>query len=162
MKRLLRSDQTLFRDPDVFDFAYMPDHLHHRDAQLRELAFLLQGAGPRNAVLRGPPGTGKTTTVRRAFSELTGEFIPVYVNCRQNHTLLAVYRCGVEGAELEHRRCEWQSRRVPSARGEVKSAPLLHFRPAWLFFMLEEDYSDSIVCCGGTSIGCIPRRIRGS
>ena len=93
MKRLLRADQTLFRDPDVFDFAYMPDHLHHRDAQLRELAFLLQGAGPRNAVLRGPPGTGKTTTVRRAFSELTGEFIPVYVNCRQNHTLLAVYRC---------------------------------------------------------------------
>ncbi len=92
MKRLLRADQTLFRDPDVFDFAYMPDHLHHRDAQLRELAFLLQGAGPRNAVLRGPPGTGKTTTVRRAFYELTGEFIPVYVNCRQNHTLLAVYR----------------------------------------------------------------------
>ncbi len=30
---LLRSDQTLFRDPDVFDFAYMPDHLHHRDAR---------------------------------------------------------------------------------------------------------------------------------
>jgi len=33
MKRLLRSDQTRFRDPDVFDFAYMPDHLHHRDAR---------------------------------------------------------------------------------------------------------------------------------
>jgi cell division control protein 6 len=90
MKRLLRADQTLFRDPDVFDFAYIPDH---HDAQIQELAFLLQGAGPRNAVLRGPPGTGKTTTVRRVFSELTGEFIPVYVNCRQNHTLLAVYRC---------------------------------------------------------------------
>ena len=96
MKRLLRSDQTLFRDPDVFDFAYMPDHLHHRDAQLQELAFLLQGAGPRNAVLRGPPGTGKTTTVRTAFAALTeetGKVLPAYVNCRQNHTLLAVYRC---------------------------------------------------------------------
>jgi len=51
MKRLLRADQTLFRDPDVFDFASMPDHHHHRDAQVKELAFLLRGA-----VLRGPPG----------------------------------------------------------------------------------------------------------
>jgi len=49
MKRLLRADQTLFRDPDVFDFASMPDHLHHRDAQVKELAFLL----------RGPPGPGR-------------------------------------------------------------------------------------------------------
>jgi len=80
MKRLLRADQTLFRDPDVFDFASMPDHLHHRDAQVKELAFLLRGA-----VLRGPPGAGKTTTVRRVFSafrEETRQVVPVYVNCR--------------------------------------------------------------------------------
>ena len=75
MKRLLRADQTLFRDPDVFDFASMPDHLHHRDAQVKELTFLL----------RDPPGAGKTTTVRRVFSafgEETRQVVPVYVNCR--------------------------------------------------------------------------------
>ena len=37
MTRLLRSDQTLFRDPDVFELMFVPDHLHHRDTLVREL-----------------------------------------------------------------------------------------------------------------------------
>ena len=95
---LLRSDQTLFRDPDVFEPAFVPEHLHHRDAQVKELAFLLRptlrGGSALSAVLRGPPGTGKTTTVRRIFTmirEETQQVIPAYVNCRQDHTPLAVY-----------------------------------------------------------------------
>ena len=30
---LLRHDETLFRVPVVFEFTYLPDHLHHRDAR---------------------------------------------------------------------------------------------------------------------------------
>ena len=96
---LLRSDQTLFRDPDVFELTFVPDQLHHRDAQVRELAFLispaLRGGSALSAILRGPPGTGKTTTVRRIFREVTEttrQIVPVYVNCRHDHTALAVYR----------------------------------------------------------------------
>ncbi|NLM31008.1 MAG: AAA family ATPase [Methanomicrobiales archaeon] len=96
---LLRSDETLFRDPEVFELTYLPEHLHHRDAQVRELAFLirpaLRGASVGSAVLRGPPGTGKTTTVRHLFAAVTEEtkrIVPVYVNCRHDHTALAVYR----------------------------------------------------------------------
>ena len=96
---LLRSDQTLFRDPDVFEPAFVPDHLHHRDAQVQELAFLirpaLRGGSAGSAVLRGTPGTGKTTTVRRIFAavaEETRQVIPAYINCRHDHTQLAVYR----------------------------------------------------------------------
>ena len=96
----LRSDETLFRDPEVFELTYLPEHLHHRDAQVRELAFLirpaLRGASVGSAVLRGLPGTGKTTTVRQVFREVreeTRKIVPTYVNCRQDHTALAVYGC---------------------------------------------------------------------
>ena len=96
---LLRHDQTLFRDIDVFDHTYLPEYFNHRDAQLRELAFLihpaLQGGRAINGILRGPPGAGKATAVRRVFAELketTRKVIPAYVNCRQNATQTAVYR----------------------------------------------------------------------
>ena len=99
-KDILRYDQTLFRDPEVFNPTFVPEHLHHRDAQVRELAFFvrpaLRGGSPRNAIFRGPPGTGKTTTARHIFAmiaEETRQVLPAYVNCRQNQSSAAVYRC---------------------------------------------------------------------
>jgi len=45
---LLRSDQTLFREPDAFEHTFVPDHLHHRDARnLPSSSARPSGAGPR-------------------------------------------------------------------------------------------------------------------
>ena len=58
-RETLRYDQTVFRDRKVFEFTYMPDELHHRDAQIRELALLarlaIRDGSPKSAILRGPP-----------------------------------------------------------------------------------------------------------
>jgi len=96
----LRYDQTLFSDRDVFEFTYVPEQLNHRDSQLKELAILARpavyGGSAHSAILRGPPGTGKTTTVRNLFAEIgevTQKLVPVYVNCQQHRKPSAVYGC---------------------------------------------------------------------
>jgi cell division control protein 6 len=92
-----RYDQKLFCAREVFEFTCMPDELHHRDAQVRELACpAIRGGSPKSAILRGPPGTGKTTTVRRLFAEIeetTQQIVPVYINCQQHRTPFAVFAC---------------------------------------------------------------------
>jgi len=102
---LLRHDETLFRDREVFEFTFVPEQVHYRDVQVRELAFLLRPAlrcgSAGSAILRGQPGTGKTTTVRRIFAEVTEttkKLVPVYVNCRHDRTALAVFGCIFEQA----------------------------------------------------------------
>lgn len=92
------SDQTLFRDRDVFDNDYLPDQFEYRETQLRELAFSLspglQGSRPVNTVLRGLPGTGKTTSVHRIFAEVeetTRKLVPVYINCQNELSRFTVF-----------------------------------------------------------------------
>jgi archaeal cell division control protein 6 len=98
VKRLLTSDQTLFRDREVFEIDHMPEQFFYRESQLRELAFAvrpgLHGARPLNAVCKGLPGTGKTTSVLRIFAEVeetTKKLVPVYVNCQDDRTKYMVF-----------------------------------------------------------------------
>ncbi len=83
------SGPTLFQDRNVFEFDYVPEQFNYRVEQLQALRqCLLLGSDddrPRNVVLRGAPGTGKTTCVEMIFAELencAGRVVPVYVNCR--------------------------------------------------------------------------------
>lgn len=95
---MLLSDQTLFQDRDVFDLDHIPDTFQYRDVQLREMAYAIKpalfGSRPHNIILRGIPGTGKTTCVRHIFGEIretTRRIIPVHVNCKNDHTRFMVF-----------------------------------------------------------------------
>jgi len=92
------SDQTLFRNIDVFEIDYVPEFFNYRESQLDDLAYqirpALEGGRALNAICRGLPGTGKTTSVLRIFAELeqtTKKILPVYVNCQTDRTKYMVY-----------------------------------------------------------------------
>jgi len=96
-------DETLFRDPDIFEIDYIPDQFNHREGQMREMAFLLRpgikGSRPLNALLKGTPGTGKTTSVKKVFSdigEIKSKMIPIHINCQVENSrfmiLSQIYR----------------------------------------------------------------------
>ena len=97
-KNLLMWDETLFRDPEVFEIDYVPEQFNHRDAQIRELAFQvkpgMRGARPLNTISRGLPGTGKTTSVKKVFAEIeeaTKKLVPDYINCQIDNTKFAIF-----------------------------------------------------------------------
>ncbi|NYT06211.1 MAG: ORC1-type DNA replication protein [Methanomicrobiales archaeon] len=99
MKRnLLMWDETLFRDPEVFEIDFVPDQFDYRDTQLRELAFQvrpgIRGGRPLNTICRGLPGTGKTTSIKKIFADIeesTKKLVPVYVNCQNDNTKFAIF-----------------------------------------------------------------------
>jgi cell division control protein 6 len=97
-KNLLMWDETLFRDPEVLETDYLPEQFQHREEQMRELAFQirpgLRGGRPLNTLCKGLPGTGKTTSVRKLFTEIeetTKKLVPVYINCQIDNTKFAVF-----------------------------------------------------------------------
>jgi cell division control protein 6 len=94
---MLMWDETLFRDPDVFEIDYIPDQFNYRENQMRELSFLLRpglkGGRPLNSIIKGTPGTGKTTSVRKIFSdidEIDSQLIPIQINCQIDNTRFSI------------------------------------------------------------------------
>jgi cell division control protein 6 len=97
-KDLLMWDETLFRDPEVFEIDYVPEQFNYRDDQMKEIAFqirpALRGGRPLNTVCRGLPGTGKTTCVKKLFEEITTttkKVLPIYINCQIDNTKFAIF-----------------------------------------------------------------------
>jgi len=97
-KNLLNWEETLFRDPDVFELNYIPDQFNYRDDQTEMLSFAirpgLRGGKILDTVCRGPPSTGKTTSVKMIFEEIeetTKSIVPVYVNCHIDNTEYAIF-----------------------------------------------------------------------
>ena len=100
---MLSWDESVFRDEHVFEIDYLPETFRHRDSQLESLKYALRpavrGSRPLNTVIRGPPGTGKTTAVQKLFGELggRGDVEVVRVNCQVDSTRYAVFSRLFEG-----------------------------------------------------------------
>jgi cell division control protein 6 len=94
---MLAWDETVFRNEHVFEIDYVPETFHHRDSQMETLKYAMRpatrGARPLNAKVEGPPGTGKTTGVRKLFDELATQpgVRTVLVNCQVNATRYSVF-----------------------------------------------------------------------
>ena len=94
---MLSWDETVFRDEHVFEIDYVPEAFVHRESQLESLKYALRpavrGSRPLNTMVRGPPGTGKTTAVQKLFGELGAQTSvrTVRVNCQVDSTRYAVF-----------------------------------------------------------------------
>jgi cell division control protein 6 len=101
---MLSWDESVFRDERVFEIDYVPETFQHRESQMRTLQYALRpatrGSRPLNAMVRGPPGTGKTTAIQKLFGELRAETNDVHtvrVNCQMNATRYSVFARLFEG-----------------------------------------------------------------
>ncbi|SFR33558.1 ORC1-type DNA replication protein [Halogeometricum limi] len=94
---MLSWDETVFRDEHVFEIDYVPETFNHRETQLQSLKYALRpavrGSRPLNTIVRGPPGTGKTTAVQKLYGELGAQsgVRTVRVNCQVDSTRYAVF-----------------------------------------------------------------------
>jgi cell division control protein 6 len=95
---ILSSEETLFRNQEVFNPDYIPEQFLFRDGQIRELMFCLKpalsGGRPSSAFIHGEPATGKTTSVRLVFKELmeaTSNVVPVYINCHLQSSAFRIF-----------------------------------------------------------------------
>ena len=95
---MLLWEETLFKNRDLFELDYVPEHFDHRESQMNSLKFCVkpafQGARPVNALCLGPPGTGKTTAINKLFEEIeahSSKVVPVHINCQMDYTKYAVF-----------------------------------------------------------------------
>ncbi len=100
-------DSSIIKFEEVLLPDHMPDELGHRDRELQVLADsikpLLSKRTPDNLFIYGPSGCGKTTCVKYILKQLTdhsSSVLPVYVNCWENPTQMAVYNKIIEAMRL--------------------------------------------------------------
>ncbi|MDO8302717.1 MAG: AAA family ATPase, partial [Sedimentisphaerales bacterium] len=77
---------------------YAPSEVLHRESEIKAIAEavnpLLDGRTCDNLFIYGNSGTGKTTSVKHVLSELneaTSKVVPVYINCGEHISQMAVY-----------------------------------------------------------------------
>jgi len=87
--QILSSKQAIFRDVSVLSPHFVPKVLPFRDMLITEimtgLSPALKGKKPRNLILYGPTGSGKTVSMKRVMEEFQAQKTSAsmfYLNCR--------------------------------------------------------------------------------
>ncbi len=101
------NDPSIIQYEEILMPDYVPDELLHRDKELSVIADsikpLIKRKAPDNLFIFGPSGCGKTTCVKYVMKQLlehSSAVLPVYVNCWENPTQMAVYNRIIEEMRL--------------------------------------------------------------
>ncbi len=97
-KDMLKSDESLFLNPQLLEPDYQPKLLQFREGQQHHIADcikpLLQRRNGKNIVVSGTPGVGKTLCLKHVLNELKEEYgsdiFCLYVNCWKKDTSFKV------------------------------------------------------------------------
>ncbi|MFC2143702.1 ORC1-type DNA replication protein [Candidatus Aenigmatarchaeota archaeon] len=98
IRDMLLSDESLFRNEEIFNPDHIPEEFSYRDNQLRALANCakpaLRGGRPASAFLYGKPATGKTTSVRLVIDEIeksSDRVVCVHINSQIYSTAYKIF-----------------------------------------------------------------------
>ena len=90
---IFESESPIFKNRTVFNIKYIPEKIYHRDEQIKEVAhrlqWILQGSKPKDFIIYGFGGTGKTLTTLYVIEELrklTPDFVSFYISLKEAHT----------------------------------------------------------------------------
>lgn len=97
----------IIKDERVFSEDYLPTELVHREREIREIAYPLQMLSRKrlieNVLVTGPPGTGKSTSVKTILAQLensSNSITTFYVNCCVSRNKSSILKLLADSIEM--------------------------------------------------------------
>jgi cell division control protein 6 len=91
-KDFLSGEETLFKEPIVLDYDYMPKLIPYRENEQREIALVIKPLvtmrNGKNIFVYGSPGIGKTLACKHVLKEVEEQYdiFCLYINCWKRNT----------------------------------------------------------------------------
>jgi len=107
-------ENTVIQNREKLKISHIPDELQFREDEIQKIVnqlFVeaLDGNEGQDAVVTGPPGTGKTAVVKYVLNKLeesydTSNMDYVYVNCKTNNSMQEVFKAMMNSLEMDFKR----------------------------------------------------------